>query len=1272
MSENSKRKLAFACCAAMALAFAGCGDDGAGTANDSRKTCGDEVCTESQICVDNHCVENEPEDPCSKCGADQTCEDGVCKDKPVDDPCSKCSSDQTCEDGVCKDKPVEDPCAKCSSDQKCEDGVCKDLCGGEVCTGSQVCNLDTQKCEEPVDPCAACTDKQECVNLECVDIDPCANKTCPDNQRCDRNQDGKCVDIDPCEGITCGDAQTCIKARCIDDACIENGAEKSCGENKVCAKGECVDDGCQNKTCDEGWQCIKGICEETACIDYFCDEGRSCKGGTCVDNECLDKVCEDDMVCSKGNCLFPACLEKEACPAGKACDEDGECMFIVDPAISLDEPEDKTTDESGKAVSLMLHLNNAPSAEVRVSCEVVTESQNKEVDAACSEIVFNADNWQLEQTIVVTGVDDYVKDGDQTYKLKVTTVSDDIDFNELIAESVELTNIDMTKAGLIFSETALTTYEDQEQPAATFTAKLSSIPSADVSLTLSSSNAKEGSVSPMTLKFTKDNRGEPQTVTVQGIDDDVRDGNINYTIFFAPAESNDEDYSGMQPSPIKVTNIDNDVAGLNINIPAEDYTLIEGQDSAVTVKLNTQPKKDVRIAIAIDNESEAVSSEKEVVLNAENWRTGVNIRLTGVRDYVIDGDKPVKITFTATSDDEDYNLEPVVYDALVKDVDTSELVAALGEAAVVKEGDSGFVTMSVSLSSKPTKNVSVALSVTDDSEIKINKSTLSFTPEHWDVPQDVLVNSVDDDIVDGNIKSKVVMNMTSGDANFNNKTKEVEFTTLDDDVAGFLITSNAASFPENSSASTSMKVSLRSQPTADVKVTVSSTDASELVVSSATTLTFTKANWKTPQEVSVKVVDDNIADGTQTAQVKFVGASTDSNFNGITGLSAIYTITDDDAPSIVMTTAATTIPQASPSTIATVVLGIEPVSDVTVNLVSDHNAVTFEKASLKFTNQNWNTPQQIKVNADFSGIATASATAKISAKATANNSFNNITTSPIELTLIKVPEVQNFEYTGEVQTVSLPKGKYKLEVWGGQGGGIGNGGKGGYAVGTITLGNTTQVYVYVGGQGSNGTTTGAGWNGGGYPTIDYYYGGGGGTDIRIGSDSLYSRVIVAGGGGGYREDFVPGGGGGLTSFLGSPSDDYCAAHVATISSPGESIANGGKSSWGEYVTDGSFGQGGSWISNAGTLDGFGGGGGGWYGGGAGHAPTGGSGWYYTAANYTNWKAGNAADANKYTLSSVYYLENAQSTAGNASLPIPSGGTETGHTGAGYARITLVQ
>ena len=69
---------------------------------------------------------------------------------------------------------------------------------------------------------------------------------------------------------------------------------------------------------------------------------------------------------------------------------------------------------------------------------------------------------------------------------------------------------------------------------------------------------------------------------------------------------------------------------------------------------------------------------------------------------------------------------------------------------------------------------------------------------------------------------------------------------------------------------------------------------------------------------------------------------------------------------------------------------------------------------------------------------------------------------------------------------------------------------------------------------------------------------------------------------------------------------------------------------------------------------------------------GGSGWVYTESTYNTWKAGNPTDANKYELNSSYYLTNASTIAGNASFPSPSGGTETGHSGNGYARISKIQ
>lgn len=153
---------------------------------------------------------------------------------------------------------------------------------------------------------------------------------------------------------------------------------------------------------------------------------------------------------------------------------------------------------------------------------------------------------------------------------------------------------------------------------------------------------------------------------------------------------------------------------------------------------------------------------------------------------------------------------------------------------------------------------------------------------------------------------------------------------------------------------------------------------------------------------------------------------------------------------------------------------------------------------------------------------------------------------------LPVGTVFDFSYTGKVQSVELPKGKYKLQCWGAQGGtsygssnGIGS--KGGYSEGILTLNETKTLYVFVGGKGSRGSSSSlvnGGWNGGGASvgysgynsggTNGYSYPacGGGATDISTvtsdmsyssgrtnrSSASLLARCIVAGGGAGgsYR------------------------------------------------------------------------------------------------------------------------------------------------------------
>lgn len=271
---------------------------------------------------------------------------------------------------------------------------------------------------------------------------------------------------------------------------------------------------------------------------------------------------------------------------------------------------------------------------------------------------------------------------------------------------------------------------------------------------------------------------------------------------------------------------------------------------------------------------------------------------------------------------------------------------------------------------------------------------------------------------------------------------------------------------------------------------------------------------------------------------------------------------------------------------------------------------------------------------------------------------------------MKAGDILNYQYTGKVQTVTLPKGKFKIECWGAQGGyrsSTSYGGKGGYAVGTLTLSAKTNLFVYVGGAGGNtstnagsATVVGGGFNGGG--SRYGYKGGGGASDVRIGTDSLYARVIVAGGGGSDGASYQTGGYGGGTSG-GATTGGYGSGGGGATQTAGGTGGSG---------NPGTFGVGGQGLYRS---NGYGGaGGGGWYGGGGAYPDSsgdddkgggGGSGYVYTSSTAGNYPSG-------CLLNASYYLADASTTGGGSSFAAPGGSSETGHSGDGYVRITVIE
>ncbi len=87
-----------------------------------------------------------------------------------------------------------------------------------------------------------------------------------------------------------------------------------------------------------------------------------------------------------------------------------------------------------------------------------------------------------------------------------------------------------------------------------FTVKLNSQPTANVTIGLGSSNTIEGVISPAFVTFSPDNWNQAQKVIVKGVDDKVADGEKKYTIVTAPAVSTDPKYNNLNAADVSVTN----------------------------------------------------------------------------------------------------------------------------------------------------------------------------------------------------------------------------------------------------------------------------------------------------------------------------------------------------------------------------------------------------------------------------------------------------------------------------------------------------------------------------------------------------------------------------------------------------------------------------------------------------------------------------------------------------------------------------------------------
>ena len=509
---------------------------------------------------------------------------------------------------------------------------------------------------------------------------------------------------------------------------------------------------------------------------------------------------------------------------------------------------------------------------------------------------------------------------------------------------------------LVVAPTAVSVAEG-DSAGASYTVRLASAPSGDVTVTVSGASGSDLTVSPAALEFTTGNWDTARTVTVTaGHDDDHTNDTVTLTNTAAGGG-----YSGASPVAVAVTVADDDSPELVIS--PTSVTVDEGDTSGLdagetyTVRLATQPSANVAVTITGTAGTDVSLDTSSMTFTANDWDTAQTVRVTAGHDDDADDDE---VTLVHTAAGGGYSSVRGTVAVTVDDDDTARGAGLLIDPTSVEMPEGGGSTYTVRLATEPAQDVAVTVTGTDAdlTVLSVQPTVLTFTAADWDTPQTVALAAGTDADTDDD-QMTLTHTAASDDTAYDGLSATLAVKVIDDgstDHAGLEVNPTQLSVDEG--GATGYNVRLRSQPSGDVTVTVAGAAGSDLE-GVPDTLTFTDVDWGVWQSVAMIAhhdpdIDNDAATLTHTA----AGGSYGGQSADVT-----VTIVDDDTAGVSLAPTRVTVTEGGGSTTYTAVLDSQPSGDVTVTIGGAGSEVSLDETSLVFTSGNWNTPQTVTVTA---------------------------------------------------------------------------------------------------------------------------------------------------------------------------------------------------------------------------------------------------------------------------------------------------------------------
>lgn len=683
-------------------------------------------------------------------------------------------------------------------------------------------------------------------------------------------------------------------------------------------------------------------------------------------------------------------------------------------------PTNLQTTQAGASASFTVDLASAPAATVTVN---LTNDDPSQGSLSESTLTFTTSDWNTPQTVTVTGVNNNIAAGNQTYEITGLASSSDANYNNLAMTPVTVTNVQSDVPGIIVSGSTFLVCEDNNlvrinaQTGAIVATYATGLANDGVAVgangdiyvanyssnevnyyspagTLLGSFGSSELISPQGLTFGPN--GNLFVTCTNGVNggfvDEFTPTGTFVTTFIAAGSGG-------------LSNAKEIVWGPNGNafVSAFDYSQIleyNGTTGAFIKVFASGGDGFEQIAFGPNGNLYAASYDNNAVYEF-NGTTGAAIMSFSVATpygVYFDPAGNLDVTSRSAGDILQYNANT---GALIGTLDTGLTNPAYfaGTSSLTTTQSGGTATFTVQLSTEPVDPVTITLTVGNPAQGSVSTTTLTFDASDWNTPQTVTVTGLNNNVADGNVSYQITGTASSSDANYNGiAMAPVTVTNLQTDGPGVVVYP-ASIETSMSGASASFQVALTTEPVDSVTVTLTG-DSSQGTLST-TTLTFTNSYWQT---VTVTGVDDLLATGNVSYQITGSTSSSDPNYNGLAMQPVSVTNVDTNLPGFVITPTSLYTTQSGGASSFTVALAALPLGSVTLNLTNpDPTQGSLSTSSLTFSTLDWNTPQTVTVTGVNNDVADGNQTYQItgSAQSLLDLRYNGLAMTPITVTNIQ-------------------------------------------------------------------------------------------------------------------------------------------------------------------------------------------------------------------------------------------------------------------------------